>query len=182
MSQSEVYTVSVIDLMHKPGQMREASLDILTPESMGQGIAVIPMGTELDLDVRFESVHEGILVTGEVFVDADAECSRCLEPLTVPIEVDFQELFTYSVSSEDDHSVIDEQINLEQVIRDAVVLNLPLHPLCQIDCLGLCVECGVKMSENPHHVHEAPVDSRWIALKELQQQDPLNLNLQPEKE
>ena len=94
MSQSEVYTVSVIDLMHKPGQMREASLDILTPESMGEGIAVIPMGTELDLDVRFESVHEGILVTGEVYVDADAECSRCLEPRTLPIEVDFQELFT----------------------------------------------------------------------------------------
>jgi uncharacterized protein len=182
MSQSAVYTVSIIDLMHKPGQMREASLDILTPEPMGEGIAVVPDGTNLDLDVRFESVHEGILVTGEVFVDADAECSRCLEPLTVPIEVDFQELFTYSVSSEDDHFVKDDEINLEQVIRDAVVLNLPLHPLCQIDCLGLCVECGVKMAENPHHVHEAPVDSRWIALKELQQQDQLNKNLQPEKE
>lgn len=182
MSEPSDYLVSVIDLMHKPGQMREVSLDIITPEPMGGGIAVIPAGTALDLDARLESVHEGILVTGEVFVDADAECSRCLEPLTVPIEVDFQELFTYSVSSEDDHAVKDEEVNLDQVIRDAVVLNLPLHPLCQIDCLGLCVECGVKLSENPNHVHEAPVDSRWIALQELQQQDSLNKNLQPEKE
>ena len=172
MSESIVYTVAVNDLMHKPGQMRELKLDILTPESMGEGISIIPMGAELDLDVRFESVHEGILVTGEVFVDADAECSRCLDPLTVPVEVDFQELFTYSLSNEDDHVVEDEQINLEQVIRDAVVLNLPFHPLCSTDCLGLCVDCGAKMTDNPHHVHEAPIDSRWNALQELIEQEP----------
>lgn len=159
------YTISVHDLMHKPGQMRELKLDIETPESMGEGIAIVPKGVELDLDVRLESVHEGILATGEVFVDADAQCSRCLEPLTVPVEVDFQELFAYSLTNEDDLVVQDEQIDLEPVIRDAVVLNLPFHPLCSEDCLGLCSECGVKMADNPHHVHEAPIDSRWNALE-----------------
>lgn len=172
MAETSEYKVSVRDLMHKPGHMRELKLDIRTPDQMGEGIALIPKGSELDLDVRLESVHEGILATGEVFVDADAECSRCLEPLTVPIEVDFQELFTYSLSNEDDHVVEDEQLNLEQVIRDAVVLNLPLHPLCSSDCQGLCVDCGAKMAENPHHVHDAPIDSRWKALEELTKQDP----------
>ncbi|WP_296629912.1 YceD family protein [Rhodoluna sp.] len=159
------YQISVRDLMHKPGQMREYKLDIVTPEDMGEGIAKVSKGVELDLDVRLESVHEGILATGEVFVDADAECSRCLDPLTVPIEVDFQELFAYSLTNEDDSVVEDEQIDLDQVIRDAVVLNLPFHPLCSEDCPGLCAECGVKMADNPHHVHEAPIDSRWNALE-----------------
>jgi uncharacterized protein len=169
--ESGEYQVAVHDLMHKPGQMRELKLDIVTPDQMGEGIALIPKGAELDLDVRLESVHEGILATGEVFVDADAECSRCLEPLTVPVEVDFQELFAYSLINEDEHVVQDEQIDLEQIIRDAVVLNLPFHPLCSTDCLGLCAECGVKMADNPHHVHEAPIDSRWNALQELQNQE-----------
>jgi uncharacterized protein len=159
------YVISVRDLMHKPGQMREYKLDIVTPEDMGEGIAKVAKSVELDLDVRLESVHEGILATGEVFVDAEAECSRCLDPLTVPIEVDFQELFAYSLTNEDDSVVEDEQIDLDQVIRDAVVLNLPFHPLCSEDCLGLCAECGVKMADNPHHVHEAPIDSRWSALE-----------------
>ena len=159
------YVISVRDLMHKPGQMREYKLDIVTPEDMGEGIAKVAKAVDLDLDVRLESVHEGILATGEVFVDAEAECSRCLDPLTVPIEVDFQELFAYSLTNEDDSVVEDEQIDLDQVIRDAVVLNLPFHPLCSEDCLGLCAECGVKMADNPHHVHEAPIDSRWSALE-----------------
>ncbi|MFM6971640.1 MAG: YceD family protein [Rhodoluna sp.] len=159
------FKVSVHDLMHKPGLMREFNLDIVMPEPLGEGIATVPAGVDLDLDARFESVHEGILATGEVFVDAEAQCSRCLEPLVVPIEVDFQELFAYSLSNEDDYVIEDEQIDLESVIRDAVVLNLPLHPLCKADCLGLCAECGVKLADNPHHVHEAPIDSRWSALE-----------------
>ena len=163
------YTIAVHDLMHKPGQMRELKLDIVTPESMGQGIAKVAEGVELDLDVRLESVHEGILATGEVFVDADAECSRCLEPLTVPVEVDFQELFAYSLSNEDDFAIEDENIDLEQVILDAVVLSLPFQPICKKDCLGLCADCGERLADNPHHVHEAAVDPRWNELKKLKE-------------
>ncbi len=159
------YLISVRDIMHKPGAMREYKLDLITPGEFGEGIAKVSQGVELDLDVRFESVHEGILATGEVFVDADAECSRCLEPLTLPIEVDFQELFAYSLTNEDDYVVEDEEIDLEQVIRDAIVLSLPFHPVCRKNCLGLCPECGVKLAENPHHVHEAAVDTRWSALE-----------------
>ena len=163
-----VYQLNVHDLMHKPGQMRVHRLELDMPEAMGNGIAAIPVGEEMDVDLRLESVHEGILATGEVFSEAKAECSRCLDPVIIPVEVDFQELFAYSLTNEDEHVVEDEQIDLEQIIRDAVVLNLPFHPLCSTDCLGLCAECGVKMADNPHHVHEAPIDSRWNALQELQ--------------
>jgi uncharacterized protein len=85
----------------------------------------------------------------------------------MPIKVDIQELFAYSLEVEDDLLVQDEQIDLEQVIVDSVVLNLPFTPICSEDCLGLCPECGVKMIENPDHAHEAPIDSRWSELKKF---------------
>jgi uncharacterized protein len=168
---STAYQIPVHDIMHKAGAMREFKLDIVVPEALGEAVVRVNPGTELDLDVRLESVHEGILATGEVFTDADGECSRCLDPLTLPVEVDFQELFAYSLTNEDDFVVQDEQIDLEQVIRDAVVLSLPFQPVCSKDCLGLCPECGVKLADNPQHVHEAAIDTRWIALEELRKKE-----------
>ena len=169
MASQSPFTLSVHDLMHKPGHMREYKLEITLPEAMGSAVASIPAGEDIDLDLRFESVHEGILASVEVFGDAVAECSRCLDPLTIPIEVDFQELFAYSLTSEDDLVVEDEQIDLEQVILDAVVLNLPFQPICSSDCLGLCPNCGERMADNPEHVHEAEIDSRWSELKKLKE-------------
>lgn len=164
-----VYRLNVHDLMHKPGQMRVHRLELDVPEAMGNGIAAIPVGEEMDVDLRLESVHEGILATGEVFSEAKAECSRCLDPVIIPVEVDFQELFAYSLSNEDDFAIEDENIDLEQVILDAVVLSLPFQPICKKDCLGLCADCGERLADNPHHVHEAAVDPRWNELKKLKE-------------
>ncbi len=169
MASQSPFVMSVHDLMHKPGHTCEYKLEITLPEALGNAIAAVPADEDIDLDLRLESVHEGILATGEVFGDAIAECSRCLDPLTIPVEVDFQELFAYSLSSEDDFVVEDEQIDLEQVILDAVVLNLPFQPICSSDCLGLCATCGERMADNPHHVHEAEIDSRWSELKKLKE-------------
>ena len=166
---SAEYEVNVHDLMHKPGQMREHRLEINLPAAMGNGMAEIPAGVDLDLDLRLESVHEGILATGELFADAVAECSRCLDPITIPVEVDFQELFAYSLSNEEDFLVEDEKIDLEQVILDSVVPSLPFQPICSKDCLGLCADCGERLADNPHHVHEAAIDSRWNELKKLKE-------------
>jgi uncharacterized protein len=164
-----VFEVNVHDLMHKPGHMREHSLEITLPADMGNGAAAVPAGVDLDLDLRLESVHEGILATGEVFADAVADCSRCLDPVTIPVEVDFQELFAYSLTDEDGFAVEDETIDLEQAILDAVVLSLPFQPICKEDCLGLCADCGERLADNPHHVHEAAIDPRWNELKKLKE-------------
>jgi uncharacterized protein len=99
-----------------------------------------------------------------------ADCSRCLEPLKLAVEVDFQELFAYSLEQEDDFLVQDEKIDLEQAITDAVVLSLPFKPVCSEDCLGLCSECGVKMAEDPEHVHQAQNDSRWSELESFRKE------------
>jgi uncharacterized protein len=164
------FEVAVNDLTRRPGQMNELELDIELVIPMGQGAATVPAGEIIELNLRLESVHDGILATGEVDSTALADCSRCLEPLKLAVEVDFQELFAYSLEQEDDFLVQDEKIDLEQAITDAVVLSLPFKPVCSEDCLGLCSECGVKMAEDPEHVHQAQNDSRWSELESFRKE------------
>ena len=164
------FVVPVNDLTRRPGQMNELELDIELAIPMGQGAATVPAGEIIELNLRLESVHDGILATGEVDSTAMADCSRCLEPLKLAVEVDFQELFAYSLEQEDDFLVQDEKIDLEQAITDAVVLSLPFKPVCSEDCLGLCSECGVKMAEDPEHVHQAQNDSRWSELESFRKE------------
>lgn len=170
MATASPFSVQVHDLMHRPGNMRSVELDVTLTEVMGDGAMTIPAAATIETDLKMESVHEGISATGEVFATAVGECSRCLDELKVPVEVDFQELFAYSGTEEDDFTVSDEQIDLEPVIRDAIVLSLPFQPVCSEDCLGLCPECGLKLAENPNHVHDQRVDSRWTELLKFKEE------------
>jgi uncharacterized protein len=161
------YTVSVIDILHRPGEMREKSIETRVDDEMGNAVIGVRKGAELDLDVRLESLHDGILVSGEVDTQAEGECVRCLIDVRVPVQVEFQELFAYSFDEAFDYTVQDDSLDLEPLVRDAVVLSLPFQPVCQEDCTGLCPECGVRLLDNPGHEHEAPVDPRWAALAGL---------------
>lgn len=132
----------------------------------------------MDLELRFEAVHEGILVSGTALVDVTGECSRCLDPLAYDLEVDVQELFLYEQPSgdaavedeEEQRWVEHDQIDLEPVLRDAVVTALPFQPVCREDCQGLCSECGIHLADEPGHHHEI-LDPRWAALKGLTGED-----------
>ncbi|NDH64888.1 MAG: DUF177 domain-containing protein [Microbacteriaceae bacterium] len=166
---SEDLKVAVHDLMHKPGTMREKVFEHTVLERLGNYAIGVEAGEVLEIDLRLESVHEGILATGEVFGRTSGECGRCLDPIESDVEVDFQELFAYSGTSEDEFLVENEQIDLDQIIRDAVVLSLPLQPVCQQDCKGLCVTCGAKLADDPQHAHDAAIDPRWIGLKQLKE-------------
>lgn len=161
------FLVPVHELMKRPGLMRELELDIPLVEPIGTEVVAIPAGESVEVELRLESVHEGVLATGEVFADAKTECSRCLDAMNLKIEVDFQELFAYSYSSDDELLVTNDHIDLEQVVIDSVVLSLPFQPVCTKDCLGLCAECGIRLSEEPDHKHENVVDARFEALKDL---------------
>ena len=171
------YTVPVFDLMHRPGEMREKQLDIVVPEGFGNAVIGVRAGSAMRVDARLESLHDGILVSGDVDATAEGECVRCLIDVKQRIRVEFQELFAYSFDEAFDYTVHDDYVDLEPLIRDAVVLSLPFQPVCQEDCLGLCPECGVRLLDNPGHEHEAPVDPRWAALAGLE-----SLNDSPEPE
>jgi uncharacterized protein len=131
------------------------------------------------LDLRFEAVSEGVLVTGSAVAPLTGECARCLDPLTSTLEVSFQELYRYLPDPGEDEDDGEErfldgdQLDLEPAFRDAVVLALPLSPLCRDDCPGLCVECGAKLADvGPEHGHGDKVDPRWGLLAKLDIHDP----------
>ena len=118
---------------------------------------------------------EGVLVTGTARAALDGECVRCLEDISDEIVADFQELFVYQESdtaAHDDDAIRLEGdlLDLEPLLRDAVVLTLPFQPLCRDDCPGLCVECGAQLAADPGHHHDEPIDPRWSALSGLAEQ------------
>lgn len=161
------YTIDVYDLMHRPGEMRERAVDIVVPEGFGNAMIGVKVGSELQVDLRMESLHDGILVSADIAGTAAGECGRCLIEMEQAVEVEIQELFAYSSDEAFEYEVHEDTIDLEPVIRDAVVLSLPFQPVCQEDCLGLCPQCGVRLLDNPGHEHENPVDPRWAALGSL---------------
>jgi len=161
------YTVDVYDLMHRPGEMRERSIDIVVPEEFGNAMIAVKAGSDLRVDLRMESLHDGILVSADIDGTAAGECGRCLIDIEQAVQVEIQELFAYSSDEAFEYEVHEDTIDLEPVVRDAVVLSLPFQPVCQEDCLGLCPQCGVRLLDNPGHEHKNPVDPRWAALGSL---------------
>jgi uncharacterized protein len=143
------------------------------PAQLGLETIAVPAGAPIELDVRLESVTEGVYVSGRVRAPLAGECARCLDPLTDEADVEVAELFAYPDSVTDETTdedelprVVDEMIDVEQTVRDAVVLALPLAPLCRPDCPGLCPECGEKRADlQADHGHET-LDPRWAALRE----------------
>jgi len=165
------YLVNVRDLVHRPGEMRERELDIVLPDKLGEGAASVPAGEELHLSLRLEGLHDGVLATGEVDTMAFAECVRCLDPVEIEVQVEFQELFAYSPGEAFDFVVRDDQLDLEPVVRDAVVLSLPFQPVCRPDCPGLDPVTGERLPDgHVPEVEEAP-DPRWAALEGLRMPD-----------
>ncbi|MBG6107000.1 DUF177 domain-containing protein [Frigoribacterium sp. CG_9.8] len=161
------YTVDVYDLMHRPGEMRERTLDIVVPEEFGNAMIAAKVGSDLQIGLRMESLHDGILVSADIDGTAAGECGRCLIDIEQAIQVEIQELFAYSSDEAFEYEVHEDTIDLEPLVRDAVVLSLPFQPVCQEDCLGLCPQCGVRLLDNPGHEHENAIDPRWAALGSL---------------
>ncbi|AJC55752.1 MULTISPECIES: YceD family protein [Streptomyces] len=167
------------ELGRRPGTLKRLSRSVEAPADLGNEIIGAPEGEPIELDLRLEAVMDGVLVTGTARATVKGECVRCLEPLERVLEADFQELFTYpdadvrtaesgddAEDEEDTFYIEDDLFDLEPVLRDAVVLALPLQPVCREDCPGLCSDCGARLADDPDHHHDA-VDMRWAALQEL---------------
>ncbi|AZG44004.1 hypothetical protein D7316_00584 [Gordonia insulae] len=167
------FVLDVRSLGRRAGTMSEVHRTVGAPERIGLDMLAIPQESEVDLDLRLESVTEGVLVTGTVSGETQGQCSRCLEPLDGTVTVFLTELFAYPDSeteqtseAEDIHRLVDDRIDLEQSIIDAVALELPMSPLCADDCPGLCPECGVRLAvAEPGHAHDI-IDPRWAALRD----------------
>jgi len=185
-------------LGRQAGSALSRSRTVPAPADLRLELVSVPVGAEVSLDVRFEAVTEGVLATGTATAPLAGECARCLDPLTSTVSVSFQELYLYSDGRprgsreasdkydkrdkygryDEDEERDDEEryldgdlLDLEPALRDAVVLTLPMSPLCRDDCPGLCAECGAPLADaGPDHGHEDATDPRWAGLKRFDDQ------------
>jgi uncharacterized protein len=187
---SQVFQFNTHELPRRAGEMKEYQLDLEILEPVGVPLVAVPAGDVIEVDMRLESVAEGILLSADIYAIAKGECIRCLDPVEITVERKIQELYRYEptndkggkrkkhssrtdTSDEIDLDAVDElwldgnEMNLEVPIRDAIVLDLPVNPLCSEACLGLCPDCGEKWEKLPEdHVHEV-IDARWAGLAGL---------------
>jgi uncharacterized protein len=163
--------IDLRELGRRAGSMQEIERTVPAPDGWRVEMVGVPAGAEVTLRLRLESVMEGVLVSGEVGMPLAGTCARCLEPFEDSLDLDVQELFAYAGSTTEATSEEDEVrriagdvLDLEPLLRDTVVLALPLAPVCTEDCAGLCVDCGQRLDELPaDHSHEV-LDPRWAGL------------------
>jgi uncharacterized protein len=183
-------------LSRQAGSAKTQTRTVPAPEDLRLELAGVPVGADVDLIARFEAVTEGVLVTASATAPLAGECARCLAPVDSTVTVSFTELYLYPESrrspekhdrygthdkrdKHDQNDQNDEQddderhldgdlLDLEPAFRDAVVLALPMSPLCRDDCPGLCAQCGVPLAEaGPGHRHENDLDPRWAGLEKI---------------
>ena len=139
--------------------MRRVSRTVPAPVHLGVDVVGVPEGSALELQLRLEAVMEGVLVSGTARGQLTGECVRCLVPFERELEVEVQELYVYpgerGDDDEDDLQRLEgDRLDLGPALRDAVVLALPLQPVCDESCPGLCPECGARLADDPEHQHE----------------------------
>lgn len=164
--------IDIARLGRRPGAMFTVIDAIACPARIGLDLVAIEPGAALNLDLRVESVSQGVLVSGTVRAATAGECARCLAPTTGNVEIDLIELFAYpDQASEDDDlgRVVDDTVDLEQPIIDAVGLALPLSPLCRADCPGLCPQCGIPLATADSGHHHDQIDPRWAKLATMRE-------------
>ncbi len=160
------------ELGRRAGALKVVRETVEAPSDLGIEVIGVPEGSPVELDLRLESVVEGVLVTGLATLELRGECVRCLGPVGDRLEVDLQELFVYpgrEREEEEEASRLQGDLaDLEPVLRDAVVLDLPFQPLCRPDCAGLCPQCGANQNDDPGHEHPADNDPRWDLLRRFE--------------
>ncbi|AQP44857.1 YceD family protein [Tessaracoccus flavus] len=157
------------ELARQAGTMKQVTTTVPAPADLGNEVIGVPQDSDIELDLRFEAVTEGVLVTGTATVQLRGQCARCLDDIEDEESFDVQELYFYPGREieDDEAQIVEEMIDLDEALRDAVVLELPFTPLCEEDCLGLCPQCGFNRNDDPDHTHEQQIDPRWSKLSGL---------------
>jgi uncharacterized protein len=157
--------VDLVELRRKLATRRSLRREA-TVADLAVGSTFVPEDEPVVVELDLESVSNGAMVAGTIRAPWVGECRRCLEPVRGVVEVEVRELFTDEGDPDEIYLIDGDEIDLRPLVRDAIVLNLPLAPLCRPDCLGPDPERFPALVEG-----EGPVDRRWAGLSELRFDD-----------
>ena len=160
------FLVNVADLVHRPGAHRRERLSGRLGGLRVAAAAVTP-DSEVTVDTLLEWVSDCVLATGTASAEWVGDCRRCLGPVGGVLTVEFRELFSPAIEEGDGYPLRGDQVDLEPLAREAVLLDLPLAPLCAAECRGLCPTCGADLNQGACACVPEVVDPRWAALDAL---------------
>ena len=132
----------------------------------------------VEADAILDSVDGGIEVTATVTAPWAGECRRCLKPVGGRLETRVREMYRPRAAGEapdedeETYPLSGELLDLRPLVRDAILLALPIAPLCREDCAGLCPTCGANLNDGPCDCPPPSGDPRWAALDVLRESRP----------
>jgi uncharacterized protein len=157
------FVVNVADLLHRPGARRREQVS-----GRITGLRVVdtsvPDTGDVTVDALLEWVSDGVLASGVTTAPWVGECRRCLRPVGGELAVEFRELFEEQPRDDDTYRLRHDHLDLRPLAREALLLDLPLAPLCAEDCRGLCPVCGADLNVGQCDCRDEPGDPRWAAL------------------
>jgi uncharacterized protein len=161
--------VNAAELLRRPGSEKDVELRATVAE-IGLVDERFWDADPVSIQLRLESLTDGIVVNGEVDATWHGVCRRCALPAEGDLHSDVHELYQYVVTDPEAFELVGDVLDLEPMVREVLVLDAPASPLCRPDCAGLCPVCGIDRNTDTCSCQEAPVDSRWGALDALRQQ------------
>lgn len=171
--------LQVADLVDRPGTSRALDVEFAVPADVGTPL--VSVEGPLAFSGVVESVVDGLLVRGRLSATLRMACARCLRPITEQASLDVVELFsqpgaapTHDGDDELDpgYEILDGVvIDLDTLLRDALMPSAPYRPLCQSDCRGLCESCGADRNAVECACEDVVADPRWAPLAQLRLPD-----------
>lgn len=158
--------LGVADLLARSGRHRDEHLEA-TFDDLVVASSRVPLGESLRIDVHLESLNEALVVKGTTTAPWVGECRRCLGPIEATMAAPILEVFEDEPTEGETQPLLGGVIDLTTVVREAVLLELPLAPLCREDCQGLCVHCGADRNAEDCGCAPSDHDPRWSALDQL---------------
>ncbi|MCY4135915.1 MAG: DUF177 domain-containing protein [bacterium] len=155
--------VPVAELLRRPGSHRELSIHV---DVDGWATSDAAVRGPVDIQLQLESVVSGLEVTGSLEAGWQGSCRRCLEPIEQTVQQELREMFSTAPDDEETYPIQDGEVDLTPMVRDCVVLALPIAPLCSEDCVGPAPD-DYPMNQPEPSPEDRPKDPRWAALDAL---------------
>jgi uncharacterized protein len=169
--------VGVAELRRRLGERKPFHTRVAL-DDLAISTAEVPPDREVDVDLVLESISAGIVAEGTIVAPWIGDCRRCLESVEGTVETAVKEIFERTPTEGETYLLGDDTVDLEPMVRDAVLLALPLAPLCRPDCAGPAPDAfptGPEGDADDPHTDDAAAArlraERWAALDELRFDD-----------